>query len=1229
MSEARHAKQTIAEGIHGVISYEYANAAARLAATGFDAGDKYKTALQLDDGSRWVLTSIAPIIWVDWSTINWDGVAAALGGEAGVNANYVFKSDGAGSGTMGKNTQVIARRLTVGLSGDVDYNSIATAITAAITGGASLATPWEVYVHPGTYSEPPMILQPGISVTTASFDTVNITAQNPSEDLFSGTGGYLFGFRLSGVSDPAKCLIRCDGYGSTFVGHSLSFSNCSNGIIVSDGATVSLLHLLIIITAVGQAITIPVLATGTDSHLAMFGGGIIVLDAVLPSYAINPIQTAVKATDDATVFVSSYTFKIPYKDSTAIAAYCEDGARLSLMSCEFQDCNIATYIGSLGANSEVIVQGGTFINNVYNEKNESSTGLFFVSLYCDDFGYSGVPGSILSGFLQENHAGSYIVGPTTYRYTTNKELDLADYFNDFTSTGICEGNPATIGSGLNVNIYDGEGFISRLTPDEDAFLVSWLADSVSVAPNSTEYVVYDSVTELLAASASPPGQEQILLATAITDGYNVKHLHQTRVPVDRVEQRLSEYLVRTRRIVLNTGLAVTQGTSELNFNIDAGSYYRALDLISYAGVLDGYFISYYGTGSVNEEPITNEIDITNYDKAGVLTAMAPDGYRSDTVIITSDGYVSVIYGNAEFALATAAVEEGTAVIPSFLEPTGCYVAKLIIRQGVGIHLIIDARPTATWTAGGGASISVHSALAGLTIGNDHPQYLLVSGLTPMSGSFNMGGHNIINVGTVDGVVVSAHASRHNPGGLDPLATGTPVAVLVGAVANPGAAASFPKSDHQHGVAAGVAPLSIGAENLEGTSSSVARADHIHANASKIFNNTGDTLLKGRAVAVTGWYLLGDCPTVNYADKDIPALRPALGILSTDVSDSDFGLAILSGRIEGLDTTAWGITDQLVLGNDGYLVRPPPDTSPFTGEIQNIGQATKIDALDGHIFVTMGGQFPVTADQIFALEGTSGTPGPANHYVTDSDLRNTNDRTASGLRTASTIVVISGATAPTAGQTLIASSAVLATWQTPLQLTISAPQTVNTTNSVGDATTAARANHVHAHGNQTVGTLHALATTTVSGFAPAQGTTANTYLKTDGAGNMSWGPISPSNYQYSADETTTANATAVYANKLSVTTAALTGTYRISFYCEISHTANVNRRAIARLYNSTDAVELCLTEAREGAINMWHHADGFINIVFTGAAKTFIIQWASPDTGNVDCRRARFELWRVS
>ena len=55
---------------------------------------------------------------------------------------------------------------------------------------------------------------------------------------------------------------------------------------------------------------------------------------------------------------------------------------------------------------------------------------------------------------------------------------------------------------------------------------------------------------------------------------------------------------------------------------------------------------------------------------------------------------------------------------------------------------------------------------------------------------------------------------------------------------------------------------------------------------------------------------------------------------------------------------------------------------------------------------------------------------AGTFAEGNDARLSDDRTASGLRTASTVVSVSSATAPTSGQVLTATGGSAATWQTP-------------------------------------------------------------------------------------------------------------------------------------------------------------------------------------------------------
>ena len=151
------------------------------------------------------------------------------------------------------------------------------------------------------------------------------------------------------------------------------------------------------------------------------------------------------------------------------------------------------------------------------------------------------------------------------------------------------------------------------------------------------------------------------------------------------------------------------------------------------------------------------------------------------------------------------------------------------------------------------------------------------------------------------------------------------------------------------------------------------------------NETGGTLLKGRAIAVDGYSTGAGCPLVDYADKDTPALRPAIAILQEDLNNNTTTTeALVVGVLTGVDTSSFSLTDQLVLGNNGVFSRPPPDEDPFTGEVQNLGSVSRSHATEGEVIVSIDGQLAVTASQIFALAGSYGTPSKTNRYVTETD-----------------------------------------------------------------------------------------------------------------------------------------------------------------------------------------------------------------------------------------------------
>ena len=103
-----------------------------------------------------------------------------------------------------------------------------------------------------------------------------------------------------------------------------------------------------------------------------------------------------------------------------------------------------------------------------------------------------------------------------------------------------------------------------------------------------------------------------------------------------------------------------------------------------------------------------------------------------------------------------------------------------------------------------------------------------------------------------------------------------------------------------------------------------------------------------------------------------------------------------------------------------------DVSAYSGLLKIAAGATSA------VTVTAAGEALLDDADASAQRTTLGLGTAATTASTDyaTAAQGTDDRTASGLRTASTVVAISSATAPTSGQTLVATSSTAATWQTP-------------------------------------------------------------------------------------------------------------------------------------------------------------------------------------------------------
>jgi hypothetical protein len=121
------------------------------------------------------------------------------------------------------------------------------------------------------------------------------------------------------------------------------------------------------------------------------------------------------------------------------------------------------------------------------------------------------------------------------------------------------------------------------------------------------------------------------------------------------------------------------------------------------------------------------------------------------------------------------------------------------------------------------------------------------------------------------------------------------------------------------------------------------------------NVSGGSLSIGTPVYQSG--TSGNAMEVQKALSGTAASMPAVGLLSSTLADEAEGTVVLSGFLQGLDTSTFSEGDTLYVSATGTLTTTVP-----AGEanlIQNIGKVVKVHASNGSVVVTGAGRANAT------------------------------------------------------------------------------------------------------------------------------------------------------------------------------------------------------------------------------------------------------------------------------
>lgn len=746
--------------------------------------------------------------------------------------------------------------------GTGQFSSVKAAIDSI--SDASATKPYIVQVNPGIYAEDPIIMKNYVVLRGQDDRTSIITANDSTEPLITGaSNSEINSVQLRGPTDSDVALIYYTGDTTTASGFSVidcAFSNADRIYTIENNDSFNTGF-----RAEGNRVTS---ANNISSILYVDGSNSEPLNVFMDSFSYRdidgPFPTHLFDIKGAQANVTLNNVLVELASTTTHGMHLEDGCSVNLVDCAFSGMSVGIHSHNVGAGQNIQSSGLVLRNCITADvliQHPDTTGNIngigsTDNLIIDDSSPITINISDLTG-------GGYLLsGPLVMgsRYSTrNQVLDL---LQATPGMGIVFGGFLSDGGGFQVDVEAGFGYLtSNDFPDHQIKRIEWSNTSITLSANVDVYVYYNS-SGLLTSSASIGNTDDIILiGRVVTNGSGIELIDQSPVLARNAINFLNRALRDGFGAIYSSGSIVTENSTPFKLDITAGQYFYSFNRYTPTGGTAQTFTQYYkdGLGGFNRSS-TDTVNSTQYDDgSGTLQSLTAGYYTAHTLYINcddADEKYFLVLGQSEYSALAAIESSPLPSPPSWLKDAVTPIARIVVQEGAAnIDSILDIRPILGFKSSGVSASADHGNLLGLT-NDDHPQYLLVNGSRTMANDLDMGGNDINNVATVDGVDVSAHAARHLPNGADPLATG-------------------------------IASTISDSTNSIGTANALARQDHVHAHG----NRGGGTLHAAVTASVNGFMIAADkakLDTIEANAKDdqsaaeVPYSNATSGMSATNV-----------------------------------------------------------------------------------------------------------------------------------------------------------------------------------------------------------------------------------------------------------------------------------------------------------------------------------------------------------
>lgn len=654
-----------------------------------------------------------------------------------------------------------------------DFSSIKAAVDyLAASATTSSSSRYVISVGPGEFAEGEIDLTstPYVSIVGSNIQTTLITPTGNTQHIIKiGINNEISFLSLSGAPS-GYAGIYCYDIGDFAQAHKVSFYDCDTNVWVeSSTQDTQFFGEYLDFNGVYSYGTKVV---GNNNYLAL---------ANMENYYNYPESASITYCNYATG--SGATLSIFIGDNLSngvagsVAYYIQDGASLNASTITADGFTYGIRNPNIGDPIVFDVDNASFVNgdwDLYIER-VGTFGTFAGSSSHQKL-YT-ISSDVYWSILDVDDGEFDITRKASVTFEDGTHTDFTTLLFEGSTMGLMEGGEITHISGFTFNTATGYGYLAKVLSPNIHMRIDWSGLPITLGANENKYIFINENGILTSSGTRPSSVYNIVLGRVVTNSTSVEFIDLSPSHSDHTSNRFGSLFRQAMGPIYASGSIVTENATPFRLDVTSGEYYYSTSKYLPTGGTAVTFTEYYrdGVGGWNTSA-TTIVNSASYDGNGSLSALSAGYYTKHTLYVVGDNSYEkyfLVLGQNQYSTLVEAEDALLPIPPTFFTDSVSQIANIYIQQGAtGITQVEDIRPVIGFKAGGVNASSVHGNLLGLGA-DDHTQYLLVSGGRSMSGDLDMGGNDITNVSTVDGVDVSSHATRHQFGGADQVGTTTP------------------------------------------------------------------------------------------------------------------------------------------------------------------------------------------------------------------------------------------------------------------------------------------------------------------------------------------------------------------------------------------------------------------------------------------------------------------------